>query len=58
MTTGVCSYCAWLKRLRDDGTVPTHFIAIRVSRTAVRTVGRGQVKRCCSGSGRPPREDR
>lgn len=55
MKHGTCDGCAGLKRLRDDGTVPTHYLAIPVSRRAVRTVGAGRVRRRCPGSGKPPR---
>jgi hypothetical protein len=55
MRLGTCDGCAGLKRLRDDGTVSTHYFAIPVSRRAVRTVGAGQVRRRCPGSEKPPR---
>jgi hypothetical protein len=55
MKLGTCDDCAGLKRLRDDGTVPTHYLAIPVSRRAVRTVGAGRVRRRCPGSGKQPR---
>jgi hypothetical protein len=51
VTTGTCGYCARLKRLTVDGLVPTHYLAIDVSRRAVRTVGAGRVRRRCPGSG-------
>lgn len=52
---GTCSYCARLKKLDHDGLVVAHYIAINVSRSAVRTVGAGRVRRKCSGSGKAPR---
>jgi hypothetical protein len=55
MKLGTCEGCAGLKRLRDDSTVPVHYLAIPVSRRAVRTVGAGRVRRQCPGSGKPPR---
>jgi hypothetical protein len=55
MRLGTCNGCTGLKRLRDDGTVPTHYLGIPVSRRAVRTVGAGRVRRLCPGSGKPPR---
>jgi hypothetical protein len=56
MTLGTCDGCAGLKRLRDDGTVPVHYLAIPVSRRAIPAVGAGRVRRRCPGSGWPPRE--
>jgi hypothetical protein len=41
MSHGICDGCAGLKRLRDDGTIPIHYIGIPVSARAVRTVGAG-----------------
>jgi hypothetical protein len=56
MTThGLCDACARLKRLRADGTIPLHYLAIPVSRKAVPSVGRGRVRRRCPGSGKLPR---
>jgi hypothetical protein len=55
MKLGTCDGCAGLKRLRDDGTVPVHYLSIPVSRRAVRTIGAGRVRRRCPGSGKPPR---
>ena len=55
MRLGTCDGCAGLKRLRDDGTVPIPYVDIPVSRRGVRTVGTGQVRRRCPGSGKPPR---
>jgi hypothetical protein len=53
--TGTCDGCAGTKRLRDDGTIPVHYIGIAVSVRAVRSVGAGKVRRKCPGSGRRPR---
>lgn len=50
-----CDYCARLRYLRSDGLIATHYITLPVSRRAIPTVGAGQVKRLCSGSGKPPR---
>jgi hypothetical protein len=55
MKLGTCDGCAGLKRLRDDDTVPVHYLGMPVSRRAVRTVGAGRVRRRCPGSGKPPR---
>jgi hypothetical protein len=55
MKLGTCDGCAGLKRLRDDGAVPTHYLAIPVSRRAIPAVGAGRVCRRCPGSGKPPR---
>ena len=56
MTThALCDYCARLRPLRADGAIARHYIALPVSRRAIPTVGAGQVKRLCSGSGKPPR---
>jgi hypothetical protein len=55
MTAGTCSYCARLKKLDAHGLVVTHYLAISVSRSAVRVVGAGRVRRKCGGSGKPPR---
>jgi hypothetical protein len=52
---GTCEGCAGLKRLREDGTVPIHYLDIPLSRRAVRTVGAGRVRRRCPGSGKQPR---
>jgi hypothetical protein len=52
---GTCSYCARLKRLDGDGLVVAHYLAINVSRSAVRSVGAGRVRRKCGGSGKVPR---
>ena len=51
----VCDYCARLRPLRADGLVAKHYITLPISRRAVSTVGTGQVRRLCSGSGKPPR---
>jgi hypothetical protein len=55
VTLGTCTYCARLKRLTDDGLVVVHYLAINVSRSAVRSVGAGRVRRKCGGSGKAPR---
>lgn len=55
MPVGVCDGCGGLKRLRDDGTVPLHMLAIVVSARAVRSVGAGRVRRRCPGSLKQPR---
>jgi hypothetical protein len=55
MNLGICDACARLQRLREDGTVSRHFIAIPVSARAVRSVGAGRVRRRCPGSGKAPR---
>jgi hypothetical protein len=52
---GVCDGCAGMKRLTGAGLIPTHYIGIPVSARAVRSVGRGRVKRRCPGSGKAPR---
>jgi hypothetical protein len=52
---GTCAYCARLKRLDSGGLVVTHYLAINVSRSAVRSVGAGRVRRKCGGSGKQPR---
>jgi hypothetical protein len=54
-TLGTCDGCAKLKRLDTAGHVRAHYFAITVSRSAVRTVGAGRVRRRCPGSGKPPR---
>ncbi len=51
-----CQHCAKLKRLTSAGVIERHYLTLDVSRRAVPTVGRGRVKRLCSGSGRPPRQ--
>jgi AAA domain len=51
----LCDHCATAKKLTTAGTIIRHYLTINVSRRAVRTVGRGRVKRLCPGSGRPPR---
>ena len=51
---GICPYCARLRRLDSRGLVITHYLAITVSRSAVRTVGAGRVRRKCGGSGKAP----
>ena len=55
MGLGLCDGCAGLKRLNGAGLIPLHYIAIPVSARAVRTVGRGRVRRRCPGSGQRPR---
>jgi hypothetical protein len=55
LRTRTCAYCARLKRLDGDGLVVVHYLAINVSRSAVRTVGAGRVRRKCGGSGKAPR---
>jgi hypothetical protein len=55
MIAGVCDGCGKLKKLDQAGHVIGHYYAITVSRSAVRTVGAGRVRRRCPGSGRPPR---
>lgn len=52
---GSCDACARVKRLDAQGLVRAHYIAIRVSHSAVRTVGAGRVRRKCQGSGKAPR---
>lgn len=52
---GTCAYCARLRKLDQHGLVVTHYLAINVSGSAVRTVGAGRVRRKCSGSGKAPR---
>jgi hypothetical protein len=52
---GVCDGCGKRKSLDAEGRVRTHFFPIDVSRSAVRTVGAGRVRRRCPGSGKPPR---
>jgi|SoiMethySBSTD1v2_1073268.scaffolds.fasta_scaffold82986_3 hypothetical protein len=55
MTLGTCDACGKLKKLDQHGSVTGHYYAITVSRSAVRTVGAGRVRRKCSGSGKAPR---
>lgn len=55
MTAGVCDGCGKLKKLDRHGQVIGHYYAINVSRSAVRVVGAGRVRRKCSGSGKAPR---
>jgi hypothetical protein len=55
MTTAICDHCGKIRRLTADGTIAKHPITLPVSRAAIHDVGRAQVKRTCSGSGRPPR---
>jgi hypothetical protein len=55
MILGTCDGCGKLKKLDQAGNVIGHYYAITVSRSAVRTVGAGRVRRRCPGSGRPPR---
>jgi hypothetical protein len=52
---GTCDGCGRLKTLTDTGHVRAHYFRIDVSRSAVRTVGAGRVRRRCPGSGKPPR---
>jgi hypothetical protein len=52
---GICDGCTGLKQLREDGLIPIHHLSIPVSRRAVRTVGRGKVRRRCPGSEKAPR---
>jgi hypothetical protein len=54
-TYGTCDACAKLKRLTEQGLIAVHYLAIRVSRSAVRYTGAGRVRRKCSGSGKAPR---
>jgi hypothetical protein len=51
----LCGHCATLKKLTGAGTIVRHYLSLPVSRRAVPTVGRGQAKRLCPGSGQPPR---
>jgi hypothetical protein len=53
---GVCDGCGGVKRLRTDGTVPIHMLAIPVSAKAIHSVGARRVSRRCPGSLRPPRQ--
>jgi hypothetical protein len=53
--TGTCDGCGGLKKLREDGSIPTHMLGIPVSRRAVTSVGAGRVRRRCPGSGKRPR---
>jgi hypothetical protein len=53
--TGVCSYCARLKRLNGEGLVPLHMLTIPVSAKAIHAVGSRRVRRRCPGSGKAPR---
>jgi hypothetical protein len=55
MTTAVCDWFGKLRQLTADGVMAAHLVSLPVSRAAVASVGRGQVRRRCSGSGRPPR---
>lgn len=55
---GTCDGCAGLKRLRGDGTVPVHYIAIPVSVKAIHAAGARRVRRRCPGSGKQPRRQR
>jgi hypothetical protein len=52
---GTCDACAKVKKLDTAGRIRGHYFAINVSRSAVRTVGQGRVRRRCPGSGKPPR---
>jgi hypothetical protein len=52
---GSCDGCGKLKRLDQAGLVVGHYYAITVSRSAVRSVGAGRVRRKCPGSGKVPR---
>lgn len=52
---GTCDGCGKVKKLDQAGQVVGHYYAIDVSRRAVTTVGRGRVRRKCSGSGKAPR---
>lgn len=56
MNLGTCDGCAGLKRVREDGTIPLHYIGIPVSARAVRSVGAGKVRRKCPGSLKAPRK--
>jgi hypothetical protein len=51
----ICDWCGKLRKLDASGLVVKHPVSIPVSRSAVPSVGRGKVKRTCSGSGKPPR---
>ena len=55
MNLGTCDGCAGRKRLRDDGTVPIHYVGIPVSAKAIHSVGAARVRRRCPGSGKAPR---
>jgi hypothetical protein len=55
---GTCDACAKVKKLDAAGHVRGHYFAITVSRSAIRTVGQGRVRRRCPGSGKPPRPPR
>jgi hypothetical protein len=52
---GTCLACAKVKKLDGAGLIVAHYYAINVSRSAVRVVGAGRVRRKCSGSGKAPR---
>ena len=49
-----CPYCSSVRPVDDHGRLKAHSVTIRVSRSAVRTVGAGIVRRPCSGTGKPP----
>jgi hypothetical protein len=55
VTLGTCGGCGKLKKLDQAGHVIGHYYALNVSRSAVRSVGAGQVRRKCPGSGKAPR---
>jgi hypothetical protein len=55
VTVGICDGCGGMKRVRDDNTIPIHYVGIPVSRRAVKTVGAGRVRRRCPGSLKRPR---
>jgi hypothetical protein len=54
---GTCPHCGRLKRLTADGLIVGHYLpgGIRVSRSAIPSVGTGRKKVKCTGSGKPPR---
>jgi hypothetical protein len=51
---GTCNGCGKLKKLDQASHIVGHYYAITVSRSAVRSVGAGKVRRTCPGSGKPP----
>jgi hypothetical protein len=53
--TGMCPSCLTRRRLKADGRLILHKLALPVSARAVRTVGTGSVSRVCPGSGGLPR---
>jgi hypothetical protein len=49
-----CGFCQRPQRVRADGRLAAHDVTWPVSQRAVRSVGAGQGRTRCLGSGQPP----